>query len=196
MRERGIDYFENSRRATLAQRAYAMANPNGWTDYSEDIWGLTASDGPIDTTLVIDGRERRFHTYWARGADADDIRDDGTIVPTAAGGSIPFAPEVTLPALLAMRQRYGDHVFREYGFIDAFNPTFRDSTITLRHGSVVPGIGWFDDEYLGIDQGPIVLMLENHRTGLIWELMKRSPYIVRGLCRAGFTGGWLEDRCD
>jgi hypothetical protein len=195
MRARGIDYFENSRRATLAQHAYAQDNPMGWRDYGENIWGLTASDGPSDTTVTIVGVSRRFHRYWARGAALDDIRDDGTIAPTAVGGSVPFAPEITIPALQAMRERYGEHLFTEYGFLDAFNPSVPEG-IRVERGTIVPGVGWFDSDYLGIDQGPILLMIENHRSGLIWELMKKSPYIVRGLCRAGFTGGWLEGQCD
>lgn len=195
MRLHGIDYFENSRRATIAQREYAIDNPNGWQGYGPDVWGLTASDGPADTMVVVDGVERRFHTYWARGAGPSDIRDDGTIAPTAAGGSVPFAPEIAIPALLEMRRRHGDHLFGEYGFRDAFNITFDDAGIPPRKGEVVAGAGWFDDDYLGIDQGPILLMIENHRTGFVWELMKESPYIVAGLCRAGFEGGWLEGRC-
>ena len=190
MRGKGIDWFENSRRATLSQRSYAIANPNGWRDYSADIWGLTASDGPADTTLTIDGRQRLFFTYRARGAAADEVQDDGTIAPTAAGGSLPFTPEIALPALKAMRAKYGDHLFKQYGFIDAFNPTFRVPG-AQRVGTVVPGVGWFDVDYLGIDQGPIVLMAENWRTEMVWKHMKRSPYIRRGLERAGFTGGWL-----
>ena len=195
MREHGIDYFENSRRATIAQREYAIDNPSGYGDYGSDIWGLTASDGPADTTIVIDGVSRRFRTYWARGAAMIDIRDDGTIAPTAAGGSIPFAPEITIPALRAMRERYGDDLYTHHGFLDAFNPTLQDTGVRLRRGRVVAGKGWFDDNYIGIDQGPILAMIENHRSGLIWETMRRSPYIVRGLCRAGFAGGWLEGRC-
>jgi len=196
MRARGIDYFENSRRATYAQRDYAIDNPGGWTGHGEDVWGLTASDGPADTTLVLGGRVRRFQTYAARGAGPDEVRDDGTIAPTAAGGSVAFAPQIAVRALITMRRRYGDHLFGEYGFLDAFNPTFTVQDARLRHGRVVPGEGWFDTDYLGIDQGPIVAMIENHRSGLIWELMKESPYIVRGLCRAGFHGGWLEGRCE
>ena len=195
MRQRGIDYFENSRRATIAQREYAIANPGGWRDYSADIWGLTASDGPIDATLPVNGTPRRFHTYHARAASFTEVRDDGTVVPTAAGGSIPFAPEIAIPALVAMRRKYGDHLFGEYGFLDAFNPTFTFTDVTVQHGRVVQGTGWIDGDYLGIDQGPILLMLENHRTAIVWETMKRNPYIVRGLCRAGFTGGWLQGRC-
>ena len=191
MRGKGIDYFENSRRATVAQRAYAIANPMGWRGYGADLWGLTASDGPLDTTLVIDGRERRFFTYRARGAARNEIVDDGTLVPTAAGGSIVFAPEIAIPALRAMRERYGEHLYGRYGFLDAFNPTLQ-LDIKTRHGRIVPGVGWFDTDYLGIDQGPIVAMIENHRSGLIWQLMRRSPPVVRGLRRAGFGGGWLD----
>ena len=196
MRQRGIDYFENSARATRSQRQYAIANPGRWADYGADIWGLTASDGPTDTTIVIDGVSRRFRTYWARGAAAPYINDDGTIAPTAAGGSIPFAPDITMRALVAMRERYGDDLYTRYGFLDAFNPTLRDATVRLRRGRIVAGKGWFDDNYIGIDQGPIVAMIENHRSELLWTLMKKNPYIVRGLCRAGFTGGWIEGRCN
>lgn len=194
MRQRGIDYFENSRRATLAQRAYAIANPMGWDGYGADLWGLTAADGPKDTTVVIGGKSRTFWTYRARGAAADHVEDDGTLVPTAAGGSVAFAPEVAIPALMNMRARYGDHLFQRYGFLDSFNPTLKQP-MPLQHGTIVPGVGWFDGDYLGIDQGPIVLMIENHRTGHVWELMRRNAHLVRGLCRAGFTGGWLDGRC-
>jgi hypothetical protein len=192
MRGRGIDYFENSRRATLAQRAYATDNPSKFRDYGANIWGLTASDGPLDTTMVVDGVTRQFHTYNARGAAANDIRDDGTIAPTAAGGSIAFAPEIVVPALEAMRTKYGDPLFGQYGFLDAFNPTYYNASVRVQQGHVVNGIGWFDTDYLGIDQGPIIGMIENYRTGLIWRLMRQSPYIKRGLQRAGFTGGWLQ----
>lgn len=195
MRARGTDYFENSRRATLAQREYAVANPNGWRGYSAVTWGLSASDGPLDSTFVVDGRRREFHTYWPRGAGMDAQRDDGTLVPTAVGGSIPFAPEVTIPTLTAMRTRYGDALFGRYGFVDAFNPTLREQGPSLHHGHIVPGEGWFDTDYLGIDEGPIVAMLENYRTDLVWRLMRSNPYVVRGLCRAQFSGGWLAGRC-
>lgn len=191
MRGHGLDYFENSRRATRSQRAYAVANPGGWRGYGPDIWGLTASDGPLDTTMVVDGRARTFHTYWARGAGADEINDDGTLAPTAAGGSVPFAPEIAIPALVAMRRIYGDDLFQRYGFLDSFNPTLRSAPLPLRHGRIVEGKGWFDGDYLGIDQGPILGMIENYRSGLVWRYMKRSPYLVRGLCGIGFRGGWL-----
>jgi hypothetical protein len=191
MTAHGSDYFENSRRATLAQRSYAMANPSGFRGYGPDTWGLTACDGPLDSTLVIDGRKREFHTYDARGASYDRIGDDGTLAPTAAGGSIPFAPELAIPALLAMRVTYGAPLFGRYGFVDAFNPTLDVATRT-HHGYVVPGVGWFDTDMLGIDQGPILAMLENWRSDLVWKTMRSNPHLVRGLKRAGFKGGWLD----
>jgi hypothetical protein len=192
MRERGVDYFENSRRATYAHRAYAIANPGGWKDYGENVWGLTACDGPADVTVTIEGRSRTFHTYWARGCSATETTDDGTIAPTAAASSIPFAPEIVLPAIAEMYRRYGDNLFTKYGFLDSFNPTLRTTEVRLQHGRVEPGVGWFDGDYLGIDQGPIVAMIENYRTELVWKTMRENPHVVRGLKRAGFTGGWLD----
>ncbi|MBX6332328.1 MAG: Tat pathway signal protein, partial [Gemmatimonadaceae bacterium] len=192
MRSHGIDYFENSRRATRAQRAYAAANPMGWRDYSDSIWGLTASDGPGDVTHVIDGRARTFHGYTARGVSFYEVSDDGTIAPTAPGGSIAFAPEIAIPALVAMRERYDTLLFSTYGFRDAFNPTLTAPNVATA-GRVDPRLGWFDVDYLGIDQGPILAMAENYRTELVWRYMRRNSYIVRGLRRAGFTGGWLDE---
>ncbi|HEV7387131.1 MAG TPA: glucoamylase family protein [Gemmatimonadaceae bacterium] len=189
MRGKGIDYFENSRRATISQRLYAIANPGQWRDYGANVWGLTAGDGPFDTTLVIGGRSRQFWTYRARGAAANGIQDDGTIAPTAAGGSVAFAPEIAIPALVAMREKYGDNLFTNYGFVDDFNPTLTEGT--ARYGRIVAGVGWFDTDYLGIDQGPIIAMIENYRSDLIWKTMRKNKYIVAGLKKAGFTGGWL-----
>ncbi|HET9325629.1 MAG TPA: glucoamylase family protein [Candidatus Eisenbacteria bacterium] len=191
MRGKGIDYFENSRRATLAQRAYAIANPAGFKGYGPELWGLTACDGPVDATLEMQGRSRTFRTYAARGASFTEIVDDGTVSPTALGGSIPFAPKPTVDALMAIRRRYGPDVFSTYGFVDALNPTF-DRVVKVQHGRVVAGVGWFDTDYLGIDQGPILAMIENHRTGLVWKVLRTNPHIVRGLKRAGFTGGWID----
>jgi len=191
MRGKGIDYFESSRRATLSQRAYAIDNPDGWRGYGPNIWGLSACDGPMDASVTIDGRPRTFHSYHARGATEGEIRDDGTIAPTAAASSIAFAPEIAIPAIREMSTRYGSNLYAQYGFLDAFNPTLR-TTEELKHGRVDPKQGWFDVDYLGIDEGPIVAMIENHRSGLVWKTMRRNPHIIRGLQRAGFTGGWLE----
>ena len=190
-REHGIDYHENSRRATLSQHAYAIDNPQQYRDYGDTIWGLTACDGPMDATITIDGRERKVYSYHARGVTEGEIRDDGTIAPTAAVSSIAFAPELAIPAIREMSRRYGTNLYSTYGFLDAFNPTLR-TTEELKHGRVDPAQGWFDVDYLGIDQGPILAMIENYRTGLVWNTMKKNPHIVRGLKRAGFTGGWLS----
>lgn len=193
----GIDWFENSRRATISQRQYAIMNPHRFAGYGANVWGLTASDGPADTTVVLHGRPTLLHSYWARGVSNDgdpdgSERDDGTIAPTAAISSMPFAPEIVFPAMVAMRERYGAVLFDRYGFKDAFNPSITNPAIRVRMGTVDPKLGWVGRDYLGIDQGPIVAMLENYRSQLIWKTMRTNPYIVRGLRRAGFTGGWLD----
>ena len=190
MRERGIDYFENSRRAAYAHRAYAIANPMQWKGYGANVWGLTASDGPQRTRQQYAGEQREFRHYSARGAGLADNFDDGTIAPTAAIASLPFAPEIVIPATLEMHQRYGEFLYSSYGFLDAFNPSF-DYDIPLNTGRIVPGEGWVASDYLGIDQGPILAMIANYRSGFVWNVMKRNPYIRTGLERAGFTGGWL-----
>ncbi len=183
MREKGIDYFENSRRATVSHRLYAAHNPRSFADYADTVWGLTACDGPRDTTFTVMGRERTFQTYAARGVSVDWSFDDGTIAPTAAVSSLPFAPGICLQAVRALRTKYGSAVWRQYGFVDAFNPTYRTSATPS---------GWFDPDYVGIDQGPIVLMIENYRNGRVWEVLKKNPYVITGLKKAGFAGGWLE----
>ena len=193
MREKGIDYFENTRRATIAQRAYAIENSAGWKAYGPELWGLSASTGPGPITRTLDGRERIFFGYSARGAAAPRITDDGTIAPAAAAGSIPFAPEIAIPAVRAMLDRYGDHIFGRYGFLDAFNATLVEKgDFALQHGQIIPGVCWVATDYLCTNQGPIVTMIENHRSGMIWQRMQRSPHLVRGLRRAGFRGGWLD----
>ncbi len=176
MKAKGIDYFENARRATYANRAYCLKNPSGFAGYGKNVWGLTACDGPGPLEKEWNGRNVKFDGYRARGASGDYIFDDGTLAPTAAGGSVPFAPEICLPALKTMWNDYYDGLIGPYGFRDAFNPT----------------LDWYDVDYLGIDQGPILIQLENHRSRLVWEVMKKNPYIREGLKKAGFTGGWLD----
>lgn len=183
-----FDYFENSRRATYAQREYAIQNPGGWAGYSGEVWGLTACDGPGDFRQTLNGRERQFFSYSARGPGD---RDDGTLSPTAAIGAMPFAPEIVIPCLKAMKAAH-PAAYTEYGFLDSFNPTLTERDGPLRHGRIVPGEGWVNDDYLGIDQGPIVIMTENHRSDLVWRYMRGEPNLTRGLKVAGFTGGWLD----
>jgi hypothetical protein len=184
MRKHGIDYFENARRATLSNRAYCIENPKKFKDYSANIWGLTACDGPANENRVINGRSVMFASYSAKGACVKYINDDGTLAPTAAGGSIPYEPEICINSLYSMKEKYGDKLYQQYGFKDAFNPTY---TFNPKYPD-----GWFDVDYLGIDQGPILLQLENYETGLIWNTLKKNPYIVSGLHKAGFSGGWLD----
>lgn len=191
MRAKGIDYFENSRRATHVQRQYAIDNPLGFAGYDSWCWGITASDGPGPATIEIDGRERRFMDYEGRGVP--DGPDDGTVAPWAVVASLPFAPGIVLPAI--------DHFVNElkltrnnrYGFKATYNPSYPTGVGESR---VVDGntlVGWVSRWHFGINQGPIVLMIENYRTGQLWDLMKQCPYIVQGLRRAGFSGGWLQD---
>lgn len=178
-RERGFDWFENSRRATLAQQDYAIRNPRGHQGYDALHWGITASDGPGRRTHTLeDGSSLRTRGYVARGTQGDV--DDGTLAPTAAAASIAFAPEVVLPTLHHWRQEHPE-LWGPTGFVDAFNPSVAGSSPS----------GWVGHDRLGIDQGPIALMIENHRTGFVWEVMKRDPDLRRGLERAGFRGGWL-----
>jgi hypothetical protein len=188
MRAAGFDYFENSRRETWANRTYCAANPMGWDGYSRDVWGLTACDGPGS----FPGPKRSYFGYAARGPiNEPDGRDDGTIAPTAALGSLPFAPEIVIPCAQALLKQHGERIFRKYGFVDSFNPSFRDAGAKLDSGTVDPRHGWVAGDYLGIDQGPILLQAANYRDEFVWRHMRRVSAIRRGLLRAGFTGGWL-----
>jgi hypothetical protein len=181
MRDRGIDYFENSRRATFVQQQYAVHNPMQFEGYGELCWGLTASDGPGWCTRKLHGIERKFFGYIARGVPFGP--DDGTIAPWAVVASLPFAPEIVLPTLKHYEAlNCGMH--DPYGFKATFNPTFPvDCDCPC---------GWVSPYHFGIDQGPIALMIENYRTELIWHLMHHCEPVVRGLRRAGFRGGWLS----
>ena len=181
MRERGIDYFENSRRATLVQQQYAIRNPRRFKGYGEHSWGITASDGPGPARRRIDGIERRFYDYTARGIPYGP--DDGTIAPWAAVASLPFAPDIVIPTIRHFREA-NPQLMSDCGFKYSFNPTFTDES---SHRN-----GWHSEGHYGLDQGPIILMIENYRSGFLWQLMQRCPYIVTGLRRAGFTGGWLS----
>ena len=181
-RDKGIDYCENSRRATYVQREYAIRNPLGFAGYGENFWGLTASDGPGWTTRRIDGIERRFFDYVARGAPYGP--DDGTVAPWAVAASLPFAPEIVLPTLQHFLDVY-PQTTGEYCFKCSFNLSFSNEAAS--DGQV----GWASPYHFGINLGPVVLMCENYRSDMLWRLMRACPYVVTGLRRAGFTGGWL-----
>jgi hypothetical protein len=182
MRERGIDYFENSRRATLVQQRYAIRNPRGFEGYGEFVWGVSASDGPGPAVRSIRGREHRFWDYNHRGVPWGP--DDGTLTPWAVVASMPFEPALVVRTLEEIDHRY-PQMRSEFGYKCSFNPTFPGNG-----GSK----GWVSVGYYGIEQGPIVLAIENFRTGLLWNLMRGCTYLTDGLRRIGFRGGWLDDR--
>ena len=193
MRSLGIDYFENSRRAAYAQRAYAIVNPKGWFEYGANVWGFTACDGPGKLReLDRGGRTRHFLDYSARGAGNHGTLDDGTIAPTAALASLPFAPEIVIPAVEEMHARYGDFIYGTFGFLDSFNRSFVSLDVHLSDGRVDGRFGWIANDWLGIDQGPILGMIGNYRNELVWNDMRNCVPIRRGLERAGFAGGWLS----
>lgn len=145
-----LDYWENSRQAVYANYQYCCDN-------AHDIFGLTACDGP-------DG-------YRNYGSQPGANIYDGTIAPTAAGAAVPFAPEISIPALRTMYERYHAQIWGKYGFRDAFNL----------------GRNWWATDYIGIDQGAMLLMIENYRNGGVWSKSMNSSTIQRGLDRAGFV---------
>jgi hypothetical protein len=180
MREHGSDYFENSRTATYIQRDYAIRNPRRFALYGAECWGISASDGPGPLRRRIDGHERRFAGYLARGVPHGP--DDGTLSPWAVVASLPFAPDIVLPAIAHFHALdLADD--KPYGFTSSFNPTLPAPDSHKR--------GWVAPDHVGINQGPMVLMIENHRSDFLWKLMRSCPYVLEGLRRAGFEGGWL-----
>jgi hypothetical protein len=181
-RRRGIDYFENSRRATHVQQQHGIANPLGFAHYHKFGWGLTASDGPGPAVLEIDGVRRVFYDYVARGAPFGP--DDGTISPWAVVASLPFAPEIVIDTIRHAIERLKLAGHSPYGFDASFNATYPE-TSRNPHGWVSPWI-------FGLNQGPVVLMIENFQSELIWKTIRKCSYIVEGLRRAGFRGGWLD----
>lgn len=169
MKKKGLDYFENSRRATLVQRLYAIDNPHNWVGYDSLCWGISASDGP---TGKYNYDDKKFIGYAGRGTSGPDLNyfDDGTIAPYAAISSLVFAPEIVLPTIKSFNKKYGKDLWKEFGYVDAFNPT----------------LNWYNKEYIGIDQGPLLLMIENFRSGLIWNYVMKDSIIQNGLTRLGF----------
>ena len=178
MREKRCDYFENSRRASLIQREYARRNPNEFTGYDENCWGITAGDGPSDENPEIANARRRLFGYAARGVPYGP--DDGTLSGPAALASLPFEPQIALRTARSMRRRFPE-MMPENQYLSGFNPSLAGAG---RHA-------WVSSGKLGLDQGIVLTMIENHRTERIWKLMRGCPYISTGLRRAGFRGGWL-----
>jgi hypothetical protein len=178
MREKLSDYFENSRRAVLVQREYARRNPGEFAGYDEDCWGLTACDGPSNDRLYSPGDERPRFGYTARGVPYGP--DDGSLAGWAPLASLPFAPEIVLSATNAMQRRYPE-MRPDHRYASSFNPGLIDTA----------GQCWVSAGHYGLDQGIVTMMIENHRTELIWRLMRKCSHVVAGLRRAGFTGGWL-----
>ena len=153
LKDRYADYWEQNRNHTLINREHCIRNPKKFKGYSENCWGLTASD-----------------TY--NGYDAHSpTNDNGTITPTAALSAFPYTPEYSMKALKHFYYDLGDKLWSEYGFVDAFNETQN----------------WVAQSHLAIDQGPIVAMIENYRSGLLWKLFMSCPEIQRGLKKLGFT---------
>jgi hypothetical protein len=178
MRQKDSDYFQNTCRSIALQREYCECNPLQAVGYARDLWGISAGDGPTGQG------QRRFAVdyhrfgYMARGVPFGP--DDGTLCPWAMLASLPFAPEAALTGTRRLLQDY-PQVCRAGCFASGFNP------------SVAPlPPGWISAGWYGLDQGLLVLSIENGRSGLIWSLTRNSPAIRRGLRRAGFSGGWLD----
>jgi hypothetical protein len=178
MREKRCDYFENSRRATEVQREYARRNPHGFAGYDEHCWGLTACDGPNQPLPQRADPRRRLFGYAARGVPYGP--DDGTLAGWAALASLPFAPDVAMEAARRMRERYPE-MLPAQRYASGFNPSLAGADRTA----------WVAAGHFGLDQGIVMLMIENHRNGLIWRLLRHCPPVRAGLRHAGFSGGWL-----
>lgn len=179
MRGKRSDYFENSRRAVYVQREYARINPLGHTGFDEDCWGLSAGDGPSDELPEVESEPRRLFGYAARGVPFGP--DDGTLSPPAVLACLPFEPRQVLRAIRTVLQRYP--VASSEGRLGSgLNPGLPSAD----------GRPWVSPGHYGLDQGIVTMMIENHRSGLLWRLMRQCPYLVAGLRAAGFRGGWLD----
>jgi hypothetical protein len=155
LKDKYSSYWRVNRNHTLINRQWCIENPNGFTGYGSNCWGLTASYSPIG---------------YAAHAPGDET-DRGVISPTAALSSFPYTPDYSMEALEYFYYDLGDKLFGKYGFYDAFS---------LEED-------WFPQKYLAIDQGPIIVMIENYRTGLLWELFMKNEDLQNGLNRLGFT---------
>lgn len=178
MREKDSDYFENTRRTIAVHREYGARNPKAFASYGPDFWGVTAGDGPPSQELRENGRDRRFFGYMSRGVPFGP--DDGTIAPWAMLATLPFNAQAAIAGSRHLLRSY-PQVCQDGRFASGFNPTLNNQ-----------GAGWLSQGCYGLDQGLLVMMVENWRSGLIWEFFRRSEYVQTGLARAGFTGGWLS----
>jgi hypothetical protein len=178
MHEKGSDYFENTKSAIAIHREYGGRNPYGFTAYSRDFWGVTAGDGPSNEEIRENDRDRRFFGYMSRGVPYGP--DDGTIAPWAMLATLPFAADAALEGTRHLLDVYPQVCYQDR-FSSGFNPTLLDHA----------GGGWLSRGWYGLDQGLLVMMIENYRTGFIWEITRRCRYVRDGLKRAGFERGWL-----
>ncbi len=178
MREKNSDYFENTKSAIAIHREYGERNPYGFEGYGRECWGVTAGDGPSVAALRQNGRDRRFYGYMSRGVPYGP--DDGTLSPWAMLATLPFTPDAALSGTRHLLEHY-PQVCPGGRFSSGFNPTLP-----------VDGSGWLSEGWYGLDQGLIAMSLENHRSGLIWEIVRGCGYVRDGLVRAGFEGGWLH----
>ena len=158
-RDRYANYFQNSTIATQVHRRFCLELSKRYPHFTEDLWGITASDS------------RNGYVVWGGPPEMGPI--DGTVVPSAAGGSLAFLPRETLRVLKHIRSRYGERTWSRYGFVNAFNPMTE----------------WYDTDVVGIDTGVTLLMAENLRTGFVWDAFSRNPEVVAALKRAEFTEG-------
>jgi hypothetical protein len=183
MRAHSLDYFENSRRAAYVHQQHAIQNPRRFAGYGEHTWGITASEGPVSGSAPVEIEQHTFYGYLARGVPEPD---DGTLSPWTAITALPFVPEIARPTIQNVAAAY-PQLAGPYGLKCSLNPSFPvDGSADGQNNA-----GWFSNHYYGINEGPVVLMIENYRTGLIWRLMRQCNYVVEGLRRAGFSGGWL-----
>jgi hypothetical protein len=177
MREKRSDYFENTCRSVALQREYCERNPHESAGYCRDIWGISAGDGPTALGSAEYAKDHRHFGYMARGVPFGP--DDGTLCPWAMLATLPFTPEAALRGTRTLLERF-PQVCSEDRFASGFNPT-----------EEADRGGWLSSGWYGLDQGLLVMMIENARSGLVWSLLRASPHVRRGFKRAGFRGGWL-----
>ena len=156
-RDRYADYFRNSIVATDVHRRFCLDLAKQFPDYSDDLWGISASDSK--------------HGYVVWGGPPSTGPIDGTVVPCAAAGSLPFQPEASMRVLRNIKDRYGQKTWSDYGFVDSFNPL----------------INWYDTDVIGIDTGITMVMAENARTAFVWDTFMKNPEAKRAMIRAGFV---------